>query len=222
MIRRLLGVAFIVTVFAGCATTPDPVARFDTRLAGYFDSAPLSVGAKESALRVGVGVVPSEAIGAQDESTRLGMIAEVRAALGKARPNVSARPIDDSYLKAGRGLPNLRETGRLFGVDTLVLLSLDRHFRPADAGGLVRIATVTGPRDITLPAQTLLTYIDMAVIDLGSGRVAYARQVSSELGVDAKTWGDARLRRRAEADATESALEALREALREDWRAPKR
>ena len=217
MIRGKLGVLFLVLAMGGCASTPEPVAQIDTRLAGYFTQSPLDEGGREAALRVGVGVVPSEAIGAQDESTRLGMIAAVRAALDKARPGVSVRPIDDSYLKAGRGLANLRKTGQLFGVDTVVLLSLDRHFQPAEAPGLVRVGTATGARDVYLSAQTLLTYIDMAVIDLASGQVTDARQVSSELGVDAKTWGDARLRRRAEADATAQALQSLQAAVREDW-----
>lgn len=217
MIGRMLGVALSVLAVAGCASTPEPVARFETRLAGYFTQTPLAKGGQESALRVGVGVVPSDRIGSQDESTRLGMIAAVRTALGRARDGASIRPIDDSYLKAGRGVENLRKTGQLFGVDTIVLLSLDRHFQPASESGPVRVSTATGPQDLSLPAQTLLTYIDMVVIDLASGRVTDARQVSSELGVDAKTWGDARLRRRAEADATELALASLRTALAKAW-----
>ncbi len=119
----------------------------------------------------------------------------------------------DSYLKAGRGMDNLRQTGKLFGVDTLMLLSLDQRFRPEDSGGVVRIRTATGSRDVNLPSQTVLTYIDVVMIDLASGEAGYTRQVASELGVDARTWADPRLRRQAETDATASALEKLRLAL---------
>ena len=95
MIRGKLGVLFLVLAMGGCASTPEPVAQIDTRLAGYFTQSPLDEGGREAALRVGVGVVPSEAIGAQDESTRLGMIAAVRAdPFVLSRDHVRAFPIN--------------------------------------------------------------------------------------------------------------------------------
>ena len=216
MIGRLCGVAVLV-LMGGCASTPDPVARFDTRLAGYFGAQALPMANHAVSSRVGVGVVPSESSGAVAESNRLNMIATVRAALGAGTSTRSVRPIDDSYLKAGRGMDNLRQTGKLFGVDTLMLLSLDQRFRPEDSGGVVRIRTATGSRDVNLPSQTVLTYIDVVMIDLASGEAGYTRQVASELGVDARTWADPRLRRQAETDATASALEKLRLALATDF-----
>ena len=201
----------------GCASTPDPVARFDTRLAGYFGAQALPMANHAVSSRVGVGVVPTESSGAVAESNRLNMIATVRAALGAGTSTRSVRPIDDSYLKAGRGMDNLRQTGKLFGVDTLMLLSLDQRFRPEDSGGVVRIRTATGSRDVNLPSQTVLTYIDVVMIDLASGEAGYTRQVASELGVEARTWADPRLRRQAETDATASALEKLRLALATDF-----
>ncbi|MCK5860039.1 hypothetical protein [Abyssibacter sp.] len=211
----------ILVLMGGCASTPDPVARFDTRLAGYFGAQALPMANHAVSSRVGVGVVPTESSGAVAESNRLNMIATVRAALGAGTSTRSVRPIDDSYLKAGRGMDNLRQTGKLFGVDTLMLLSLDQRFRPEDSGGLVRIRTATGSRDVNLPSQTVLTYIDVVMIDLASGEAGYTRQVASELGVDARTWADPRLRRQAETDATASALEKLRLALATDF-APKK
>jgi len=212
----------LALICAGCASTPEPVARFDTRLAGYFDGEPLERGRHPASSRVGVGVLPSESSGAVAEANRLSMIAAMRKALSSDSVKRSIRPIDDSYLKAGRGLENLRQTGKLFGVDTIFLLSMDQQFRPQESGGLVRVTTATGPRDVDLPSQALLTYIDLVMVDLASGEAGYARQVISELGVDARTWTDPRLRRQAEADATASALQRLQTVLSEDWSAQKR
>lgn len=207
-------IALATLVLAGCAQPPEPVARVDTRLAGYLgDIARTPTSQTNGARQVGVGVLPGDAATSQDETARLAMIAAVREALtgaaARARGIESVRPLADSYLRAG-GVDGLRQAGRLFGVDTIVLLSLDQRFRPADAGGPVVIAAAGGERRQSVAAQTVLTVIDISVIRVDTGKAVFSDQVVETLGVDARTWNDVGLRRAARSQGVQSAIMALR------------
>ena len=157
MIKRTVLIA-IVAVAAGCASAPEPVAQFESKLARYLGEAqPLRNPAPTRVQSLAWAVAPGGfAMQAGD----------VRGLLQTAVDELPGldivRRVPNSYLLTVPGRGTVQQAGRVYGVDAVLMASVD-VFEPQETG-LTRLLLAQGEQDVALTGGETLAVFDVALL----------------------------------------------------------
>lgn len=148
----------ILALAGGCASAPEPVQQFETGLARYLGPAqPLRNPAPTRVQGVAWAVAPG------GFAMRGGDIGGLLAAAVDQLPGLDLlRRVPDSYLLAVPGRGTVQQAGRVYGVDAVLMASVD-VFTPQQSG-LTRLALAQGEQDSELAAGDTLAVMDVALL----------------------------------------------------------
>ena len=179
----------LVVLTGGCASAPEPVQQFESALARYLGPAqPLRNPAPTRVQTLAWAVAPGGfAMRAADVGAALQAGVERLPALDLLRR------VPDSYLLAVPGRGTVQQAGRVYGVDAVLMASVD-VFEPQQTG-LTRLLLAQGEQDMSLTAGDKLAVLDVALLP-ASGVPALLQTSIRRSGPDAL----ARLRREAPAE----------------------
>lgn len=168
----------ILALVGGCASAPEPVQQFETGLARYLGPAqPLRNPAPTRVQGVAWAVAPGGfAMHGRDVGGLLS------SAVGQLPGLDLLRRVPDSYLLAVPGRGTVQQAGRVYGVDAVLMASVD-VFTP-EQSGLTRLALAQGEQDSEWAAGETVAVMDVALLP-ASGVPALMQTSIQRRGPDA-------------------------------------
>ncbi len=188
MVKTRIPIVLLIFVFlSGCTTLLSPDFGTGTRVGAssslvdylyphgeeppaYSDAVPhLNL-----PLRVGIAFVPGGHGAIQpSEAVRIQTLENVKAEF-LARDYVDhIEVIPETYLRSTRGIDGMQQLARLYGVDVMALVSYDQVAVTADTRAALLYWTIVGAYTIKGTSNSVQTFVDTAVFDVGSGQLLF-------------------------------------------------